>query len=69
MYIHRRYEWDERKNRLNQRKHSGISFEVALLVLLTPIAYLGWTASTGQASSAGTRWVLHRSIPASATCC
>jgi uncharacterized DUF497 family protein len=26
-----RYEWDERKNRLNQRKH-GISFELATLV-------------------------------------
>lgn len=27
-----RYEWDERKNRLNQRKHEGISFEFAMLV-------------------------------------
>ena len=27
-----RYEWDERKNRLNQRKHGGISFELATLV-------------------------------------
>ena len=27
-----RYEWDERKNRLNQRKHGGISFELAALV-------------------------------------
>jgi len=27
-----RYEWDERKNRENQRKHAGISFEVAMLV-------------------------------------
>ena len=27
-----RYEWDERKNRLKQRKHGGISFEVAALV-------------------------------------
>jgi uncharacterized protein len=26
-----RYEWDEKKNRLNQKKH-GISFEVAALV-------------------------------------
>ena len=26
-----RYEWDERKNRENQRKHNGISFEVAML--------------------------------------
>jgi hypothetical protein len=27
-----RYEWDERKNRVNQRKHGGISFELAALV-------------------------------------
>ena len=27
-----RYEWDQRKNRLNQRKHDGIDFELASLV-------------------------------------
>jgi hypothetical protein len=27
-----RYEWDERKNRENQRKHEGISVELAALV-------------------------------------
>jgi uncharacterized DUF497 family protein len=27
-----RFEWDERKNRQNQRKHGGISFELAALV-------------------------------------
>ncbi len=27
-----RYEWDETQNRLNQRKHGGISFELAALV-------------------------------------
>jgi hypothetical protein len=27
-----RYEWDERKNHQNQRKHGGISFELAALV-------------------------------------
>ncbi len=27
-----RYEWDQRKNRENQRKHGGISFEFATLV-------------------------------------
>ena len=27
-----RYEWDERKNRENQRRHDGISFELATLV-------------------------------------
>jgi uncharacterized DUF497 family protein len=33
MYIYAmRYEWDARKNRQNQRKHAGISFELAALV-------------------------------------
>ena len=32
-YIHVRYEWDEEKNRQNQRKHGGISFELATLAL------------------------------------
>lgn len=27
-----RYEWDERRNVRNQRKHGGIPFEVAALV-------------------------------------
>lgn len=27
-----RYEWDERKNRQNRRKHGGISFEMAAWV-------------------------------------
>src|SRR3974390_1348116 len=27
-----RYEWDEPKNRTNQQKHGGISFEIAALV-------------------------------------
>jgi hypothetical protein len=27
-----RYEWDEAKNRRNQRKHGGISFEMAALI-------------------------------------
>jgi uncharacterized DUF497 family protein len=27
-----RYEWGEEKNRRNQRKHGGISFELATLV-------------------------------------
>jgi uncharacterized protein len=32
MYIQMRYEWDERKNRENQRKHPGVSFGLAMLV-------------------------------------
>jgi hypothetical protein len=31
-----RYEWDERKNRQNQHKHEGISFELATLVFEDP---------------------------------
>lgn len=27
-----RYEWDQEKNRRNQRKHGGVSFEMAALV-------------------------------------
>ena len=32
VYIQMRYEWDEGKNRENQRKHPGVSFELAMLV-------------------------------------
>lgn len=32
LYIHVRYEWDDAKNRLNQKKH-GVSFELAALAL------------------------------------
>jgi len=31
-----RYEWDERKNAQNRRKHGGISFELAALVFEDP---------------------------------
>ena len=31
-----RYEWDEAKNLRNQRKHGGISFEMATLVFEDP---------------------------------
>lgn len=36
MYIQMRYEWDARKNLLNQRRHAGISFEVAALAFEDP---------------------------------
>ena len=36
-----RYEWDERKNRLNQRKHDGISFEMAALAFEDEWALIG----------------------------
>jgi uncharacterized protein len=36
-----RYEWDERKNRQNQRKHAGISFEVAALVFEDEYCMIG----------------------------
>jgi uncharacterized DUF497 family protein len=31
-----RYEWDERKNHENQRKHAGISFSLATLAFDDP---------------------------------
>lgn len=31
-----RYEWDEEKNRRNQQRHGGISFELAALVFEDP---------------------------------
>jgi uncharacterized DUF497 family protein len=36
-----RYEWDERKNRLNQKKHGGISFELAALAFEDERALIG----------------------------
>jgi uncharacterized protein len=33
-----RFEWDDEKNRLNQRKHDGLSFETAALVFNDPLA-------------------------------
>lgn len=41
MYIQRRYEWDEGKNRLNQRKHDGIGFESAILAFDDPLCMFG----------------------------
>ena len=32
-----RFTWDETKNRSNQKKHDGISFEVAARVFLDPL--------------------------------
>jgi uncharacterized protein len=32
-----RFEWDEAKNRSNQRKHDGVSFEIARLVFEDPL--------------------------------
>jgi uncharacterized DUF497 family protein len=29
-----RYEWDDAKNRRNRRKHDGISFELAVLLVV-----------------------------------
>jgi len=36
-----RYEWDEKKNRKNQRKHAGISFELAALVFEDECCLIG----------------------------
>ncbi len=49
MYIQVRYEWEERKNRLNQIKH-GISFEMAALVFEDERCLVGfdWIDETGE---------------------
>jgi uncharacterized DUF497 family protein len=33
-----RFEWDDEKNRINQRKHDGLAFETAALVYHAPLA-------------------------------
>ena len=33
-----RFEWDDEKNRFNQRKHDGLAFETAALVFNDPLA-------------------------------
>ena len=33
-----RFEWDDEKNRINQRKHDGLAFETAALVFNDPHA-------------------------------
>ena len=33
-----RFEWDDEKNRINQRKHDGLAFETAALVFQDPLA-------------------------------
>ena len=63
-----RYEWDERKNRLNQKKH-GVSFEVAAIALEDENCLIGpdriddsgeqrWHAIGAVQMDAGTRVVL-----------
>jgi uncharacterized DUF497 family protein len=32
-----RFEWDDEKNRINQRKHGGLAFETAALVFNDPL--------------------------------
>jgi len=54
LYIQMRYEWDETKNRLNQKKH-GVSFEVAALAMEDENCSYGRTAWTKPASSDGTQ--------------
>lgn len=33
-----RFQWDDEKNRINQRKHDGLAFETAALVFNDPLA-------------------------------
>jgi uncharacterized DUF497 family protein len=59
MYIQVQYEWEERKNRLNQAKH-GISFEVAALAFEDEdcLVRLDRTGETGEQ-----RWRANRPGP------
>ena len=45
-----RYEWDDNKNWQNQRKHDGISFELATLVFEDPFCILrvDYSDETGE---------------------
>jgi len=49
-----RYEWDERKNVSNQRKHQGVSFELSALVFEDPYC-LVYPERSDQ-KSGETRW-------------
>jgi uncharacterized DUF497 family protein len=49
-----RYEWDQRKNRANRRKH-GISFELASLVFDDPDCLVGKDRVDEAGDSDGTR--------------
>lgn len=50
------YEWDEAKNLQNQRKHDGISFEMAVLVFEDDAWLICLDASTrGRKNNAGMR--------------
>ena len=68
LYIQMRYGWDEKKNRLNQKKH-GVSFEMAALALEDENCLIGpdriddageqrWHAPGAAQLSADTRAVL-----------
>jgi uncharacterized protein len=43
-----RYEWDRRKNRDNQRKHEGISFDLAALVFEDHCCLIGLDRVDGE---------------------
>jgi len=49
-----RYEWDEEKNRINQRKHSGLSFELAIRVFDDPQCLI--TADRIDSETGEQRW-------------
>ena len=55
-----RYEWDEAKNRRNQRRHNGISFELATWVFEDEQCLIGldWVDKTGEQ-----RWHALGTIP------
>jgi uncharacterized DUF497 family protein len=49
-----RYEWDEAKNVINQRKHSGVSFELATLAFEDEHCLVGLDRIDGR--SGEQRW-------------
>ena len=69
MYIHTRFEWEERKNRLNQRKHGGISFELAAGVFDDVHCTLTLDRIDDMASNDGTRWAPSRLRPGARSFC
>jgi uncharacterized DUF497 family protein len=55
-----RYEWDEAKNRRNQREHDGISFKLAALVFEeTNAASWVWTVAHIEPEAAVLLLVVH----------
>jgi uncharacterized DUF497 family protein len=64
-----RYEWDEEKNRRHQRKHGGISFELAALVFEDERCIIGLDRVDKRGNHARTRSEAFTSGSGSPLCC